>query len=100
MVKNGMHRDSFIFTLHNTHIVSFFHMVVAHTQHIAAPVHRKLVCIVTVKIEASESYFNRTLYERNNTHLLSMQYKYNHDFGFHVWWLLDQFRLYFVFYME
>jgi hypothetical protein len=86
-IKNGMHRDNFIFTLHNTISIFFFfffHIVAAHTQSVAAPVGRKLVFIVTLKIQASEPYFNKTLGERNNTDLLSMQYKHNHDFGFHV----------------
>jgi hypothetical protein len=83
-VKNSMNRDNFIITLHNTHTTSCLHIAAAHTQSAAAPVGRKFVYIVVINSQASESYFNRVLHEHNNTHLLSMPYKYNNDFGFHV----------------
>jgi len=82
-VKNSMNRDNLIVTLHNTHTTSCLHITVAHTC-VAAPVRRKLVYIVAIKSQASESYFNRALHEQNNTQLLSMPYKCNNDFGFHV----------------
>jgi len=83
-VKNSMNRDNFIITLHNTHTTSCLHIAAAYTQSAAASVHRKFVYIVVIKSQASESYFNRALHKHNNTHLLSMPYKYNNDFSSHV----------------
>jgi hypothetical protein len=83
-VKNSMNRGNFNVILHNTHTTSCPHIAVAHTQSVAAPVHRKFVYILAIKSQASESYFNRALNEQNNTDLLSMPYKYSNDFGFHV----------------
>lgn len=48
--------------------------------------------IAAIKSQASESYFNRALHEQNNTHLLSMPYKYNNDIDFHVVQWLDKLR--------
>lgn len=90
--KNSMNTDNFIVTLHNKHTTSCLHIAVAHTWSVAAPVRRKLVYIVAIKSQASQSYFNRALHEQNNTHLLSMPYKYNNDFGFYVIWWLDKLR--------
>ena len=83
-VKKSMNRDNFIVTLHNTHTTSCLHIAVAHTRSVADPVGRKLVYVVAIKSQASESYFNKALYEKNNTHHLSTPYKYNYGFGFHV----------------
>ena len=88
-VKKSMNRDNFIVTLHNKH-TSCLHIAVAHTRSVAAPVRRKLVHIVAIKSQAWESYFNRALHEQNNTHLLSMPYKYNYYFSFRVVWWIDK----------
>jgi hypothetical protein len=87
-VKNSMNRDNFIVT----HTTSCLHIAVAHTWSAAAPVCRKLIYIVAITRQASESYFNGALHEQNNTPPLSMPYKYNNDFGFYAVWWLDKLR--------